>query len=455
TLRHIFVRGTYRYPNLHRRLDVPKDAQVFMTEDGSNYRKPVPQLRARSESLQIQRLADRDPARVNEIIDHGRMSGQAVSLPPSAWTIDDILGPNVTDKETVLSFAQIAADAYVLDPGEGDWEDVGGGFNYTEDFGWEADGLRGHIFADTENKTIVIGLKGTSPAVFDGSETTSNDKINDNLFFSCCCAQGGQYLWKQVCDCKTSAFTCNSTCLVKSLKEKNRYYYAAQDLYHNVTALYPDADVWVAGHSLGGAVSSLLALTYGLPCVTFEAPAEAMAASRLGLPVPPGYNLGYHQERAMTGGYHFGQTADPIFMGTCNGAYSGCTLAGYAMESVCHTGLVCIYDTVQDNGWRVGLGNHRIKSVIHEVIQKYDSPPKCEAYSDCVDCFNWEFFESHNNTSTTSSSSSTSTTKTRTTTCKTPGWWGCLDETTTSTTSTSTNTTTSSSTCKTPGWFGC
>ncbi len=38
---------------------------------------------------------------------------------------------------------------------------VGCGFNYTEDFGWEGDGLRGHIFADTENKTVVIGLKGT------------------------------------------------------------------------------------------------------------------------------------------------------------------------------------------------------------------------------------------------------------------------------------------------------
>ena len=207
-----------------------------------------------------------------------------------------------------------------------------------------------------------------APAVFDGSETTTNDKVNDNLFFSCCCGQGGQYLWKQVCDCKTSAFTCNSTCVVKALKERNRYYYAAQEIYHNVTALYPDADIWLAGHSLGGSVSSLLGLTYGLPVVSFEAPAEAMAASRLGLPVPPGYNLGYHQERLMTGGFHFGQTADPIFMGSCNGAYSGCTLGGYAMESVCHTGQVCVFDTVADNGWRVGIGNHRIKSVIHDVI---------------------------------------------------------------------------------------
>ena len=75
--------------------------------------------------------------------------------------MDEVSGPNITDKETVISFAQMAANAYILVPGDGEWKDVGGGFNYTEDFGWESDGLRGHIFADTTNKTIVIVLKGT------------------------------------------------------------------------------------------------------------------------------------------------------------------------------------------------------------------------------------------------------------------------------------------------------
>lgn len=56
----------------------------------------------------------------------------------------------------------MAADAYVQDHDGSGWKDVKGGFNYTDDFGWEADGLRGHIFADQKNRTIVIGLKGTS-----------------------------------------------------------------------------------------------------------------------------------------------------------------------------------------------------------------------------------------------------------------------------------------------------
>ncbi|ORY14786.1 autophagy related lipase-like protein Atg15 [Clohesyomyces aquaticus] len=459
-LRHVFHHGTYRYPNLHRRLDVPENAPVWMAADGdATAKEPVPRLRAKSEALSIQRLVDRSKETIDGMLDWGRMTGKSVRLADSDWTVDEIPGPNVSDKETVLSFARMASDAYVLEPGAEEWEDVGGGFNYTEDFGWETDGLRGHIFADTENATIVIGLKGTSPAVFDGSETTTNDKINDNLFFSCCCGQGGQFLWRQVCDCQTSAYTCNSTCLVTALRDKNRYYYAARDLYHNVTALYPNADVWLAGHSLGGAVSSFLGLTYGLPVLTFEAVPEAMPASRLGLPTPPGHQIGALQARKDTGGFHFGHTADPVYMGQCNKASSSCTFGGYAMQSVCHTGHKCVYDTVTDFGWRVGIGTHKIVSVIKDVIEQYDAPPKCEQYVNCTDCYPWEFFESNGTEpiTTTKIVSSTSTSiRTRTETCKTPGWWGCLDESTTegSKTSTSTSTTTTS-TCKTPGWFGC
>lgn len=114
-----------------------------------------------SRPITIQRMVDRRKSTIDRLLEAGRLRGEAVSLPPSAWTTEDIPGPNITDKETVLSFARMAANAYITLPHTGEWEDVGGGFNYTEDFGWEADGLRGHIFADTKNQTVVIGLKGT------------------------------------------------------------------------------------------------------------------------------------------------------------------------------------------------------------------------------------------------------------------------------------------------------
>ena len=456
TLRQIYHHGTYQHPTLHRRRDVVQDESVIWlaAEDGFDDLE-IHTLKAKSSAMSIERLKDRRPSVVDPMVAEARQRGFAAVLDGSAWTRDEVPGPNITDKDTVLNLAYMAANAYVEEKDLPDWEEVGAPFNLSLDFGWQTDGLRGHIYADKTNSTVVIGLKGTSLAVFDGEGTTTNDKVNDNLFFSCCCGQQGAWTWHQVCDCATGTYTCNNTCVVQALREENRYYAAARELYSNVTEQYPDANIWLTGHSLGGSVSALLGLTYGLPVVTFEAPPDALAASRLGLPNPPGANPSYPQEREFTGAYHFGHTADPIYIGTCNGATASCSFAGYALESACHSGKECVYDVVADKGWRVGIGTHRIRSVIHDVIMKYENVPICEATPECRDCAPWKMYESNGTESTTTSSFSTSTlTRTRTSTCQTPGWWGCLDK-TTATATTTTTTSSSTSTCKTPGWFGC
>ena len=362
---------------------------------------------------------------MQSLYDDARLKGTASVLDASEWVMNEVPGPDTTDKETVLSLARMSWDAYTQEPGTGEWQDETGKFNETQGFGWKSDSLRGHIFGDKDNSTIVIALKGTSPAIFDGAETTTNDKVNDNLFFGCCCGQGGHYLWHQVCDCMTAAFTCNQTCLVKALKDENRYYAKALELYGNVTEIYPDSNIWLAGHSLGGSTSAMLGLTFGLPVTTFEAPGEALAAARLGLPSPPHAHPSAPQTRRNTGAVHIGHTADPIFMGSCNAATSGCTLYGFSMQTECHTGCVARYDTVGDKQWRVGIGYHRIANVIHDVLEVYDDVPECIPDEECVDCFNWKYFESNSSISTTTSSSvSSKSSLTRTTTCKTPGWWG-------------------------------
>ncbi|KAK8115082.1 hypothetical protein PG999_007151 [Apiospora kogelbergensis] len=457
TLRHIYHHGTYRHPGLHRRRDIPDaDTQVWLAAEDEHAAEQIVSLKAKSKSRKIERLVDRRPQVVDPIVAESRQRGYVLASAPSAWTIDDVPGPDVTDKETVISMALVAANAYVEKPGLPDWDEVGHPFNRSADFGWETDGLRGHIWADESNSTVIIGLKGTSPAVFDGEGTTTKDKINDNLFFSCCCAQQGQWTWHQVCDCATGTYSCNNTCVKKSLHEESRYYQAARELYSNVTEMYDNANIWVVGHSLGGAVSSLLGLTYGLPVVTFEAVPEALAATRLGLPAPPHADARYPQTREYTGAAHFGHTADPIYIGTCNGATASCSFAGYALETQCHTGSECTYDTVADKGWRVGIGTHKIRSVINDVLRKYDTVPECKSTPECRDCANWKMYESNSTTgTTTSTTTTTSKTRTRTATCKTPGWWGCLDETTTTTGTATSTSTSSTSTCKTPGWFGC
>ncbi|ESZ96041.1 hypothetical protein SBOR_3518 [Sclerotinia borealis F-4128] len=475
SLRHVFHHGTYDHPQLHKQLDIlnskSKSTVWLESEDGKGPLQEVTRpLVMKKSPVKIERLKDRRPSVVDPMVAASRESGDIWTLSPSAWTVDEIAGPDITDKDTVITLAQMAANAYVDKPDTGDWKDVNGGFNRTTDygFGWDADGLRGYIYMDETNSTIVIGLKGTSLAVYDGDGTTTNDKENDNLFFSCCCGQQGASFYRQVCDCATGTYTCNVSCLKKSLVSENRYYTAARHLYNNVTAIYPNANVWMSGHSLGGSISAMLGLTYGIPVVTFESVPDALPASRLGLPAPPGHNPSTPQKREFTGAYHFGHTADPIYLGTCNGATASCSYAGYALESSCHTGMECVYDVVADHGWGVHIWSHKIITVIEQIIKVYDTVPVCKFTPECVDCPLWKEVEGNSSSTATAPPPSTSTTTTttntrsRTSTCKTPGWWGCLDEDTSTTSKpttsvpvTTTTTSSSTSTCKSPGWFGC
>ncbi|QKX60662.1 uncharacterized protein TRUGW13939_07808 [Talaromyces rugulosus] len=470
TLRQIHLRGTHQDPDLHLKLDVTPETRLVTIAEDTGLPEPAEishteALSIKSNSLYIQRLADRRPSVIESHLEYARSSGAATVLSDDAWVMDEIDGPDVTSKDTILTLAKMTANDYIGEPGSGDWNVISGKFNWSTSFGWQGDSLRGHIYADKTNSTVVISLKGTSPALFDGAETTTNDKVNDNLYFGCCCGQGNSYLSRQACDCSTSVYTANLTCIVEAMHDRNRYYQAAIDLYTNVTEVYPQANVWLTGHSLGGSMSGLLGLTFGLPTVTFESIPDALPAARLGLPTPPGYNPLLPQLRTNTGIFHVGHTADPIYTGTCNGVGSTCTWWGYSLESACHTGSMCVYDTVEDKGWRVGIGTHRIKSVIKDVLLKYDEVPPCVPEVECYDCQLWKYFKSNGSeiTTTTTTLTSTSTPITRTSTCQTPGWWGCLDKTTTTgmpiTTTeditTTTTTSTSTSTCQTPGWFGC
>lgn len=319
------------------------------------------------------------------------------------WEEKNISVPNIKDKNTLVSLALMSSNAYVRFPKDdkekdkSDWRDIIGWnpdqSNDDINFGWDDIGIRGHVFVSDDNLTVVISIKGTSGAGLPGGgsdETSSGDKTNDNLLFSCCCARVG-YMWSTVCDCYDSTYTCNQDCLEKELVREDRYYNSVLQLYDNVTKIYsPEKyNYWITGHSLGGSLASLLGRTYGLPVVAFEAPGELLATKRLHLPQPPGI------PKYMDNIWHIGNTADPIYMGVCNGVSSSCSIAGYAMETACHTGLQCVYDVVNDLGWKVNLLNHRIHTVIDEIIMVYNSTPTCIEQPPCRDCFNWRFVSKH------------------------------------------------------------
>lgn len=161
-MRHIYHHGTYLHPDLHLKMDMQPDTPPLIhSDDGS--KEPAGELIARSRITNIQRLKDRRPSTVEPMLAAARALGYPPASPPSAWVVDSVQGPNIRDKETVVNLAEIAANSYTTSENSTDWKDITGGFNRTGDFGWEGDGLRGHIFASETNSTIIIGIKGTTP----------------------------------------------------------------------------------------------------------------------------------------------------------------------------------------------------------------------------------------------------------------------------------------------------
>src|SRR3981081_233156 len=108
-------------------------------DDGHTQR--ASSLIAQSRPTHIQILKDRRPGTLDQMLSASRRLGGNLDVVPSAWTIDDVPGPNVSDKSTLLTMAYMALDAYVLNENDTQWEMPGKGFNRTEDIGWEGDGI--------------------------------------------------------------------------------------------------------------------------------------------------------------------------------------------------------------------------------------------------------------------------------------------------------------------------
>lgn len=80
-------------------------------------------LHAQSQSTRIERLANRDQENIHSILKTPHKFGSSHSAYGPTWISGDIPGPDNTDKETVLSFAKMAANAYLKEP-PGYWENV-------------------------------------------------------------------------------------------------------------------------------------------------------------------------------------------------------------------------------------------------------------------------------------------------------------------------------------------
>jgi len=205
--------------------------------------------------------------------------------------------------------------------------------------------------------------------------------------FSCCCARVDfSWIFRTVCDCYSRNWRCDDPCLSKALIQDSLFYSIGvvseslplrlaftlsreQRLVDDLLHIYPFANIWLVGHSLGGALASLLASTYGLPAVAFESPGERLAASRLHIPLPRPKDEHSNSHVPLSPVTHVYHTGDPIPQGVCTGFGSACSQAGYAMETRCHLGKSIVFDTVEKLGWKVDVRKHVIKDVVFKVLE--------------------------------------------------------------------------------------
>jgi lipase ATG15 len=280
--------------------------------------------------------------------------------------------PDLTDKTNILNMAYMSLNAY-YDQNHEDWVPIDGYYNNLS-YGWDSDGIQGHLFVSTDDKIIIMTFKGTSIT----GETAESDKYMDNVMFSCCCAKVNQR-WDSVCDCyNLENRSCSNNCLKYHVNNTEiSYLNDAIIIYEYVKSIYSDYDIWTSGHSLGGATSSLLAVKYDLFSMTFGSPGDIMYGSRLDIiNQTKDYNI-----------YHYASESDPIFNGNCNGRTSGCNVIGYALETKCHTGFVCVYPS---DSFETVI-EHQIEHIIDDHI-KIQDPPECVKQLNCQECTNWIFY---------------------------------------------------------------
>ena len=68
------------------------------------------------------------------------------------------------------------------------------------------------------------------------------------------------------------------------------------------------------------------------------------------------------------------------------------------METKCHIGSSCVYDTKSKLGWKSNIRNHALLPFIEEVIDRWDyitmgkeDVANCIKEENCKDCQHWNF----------------------------------------------------------------
>lgn len=249
--------------------------------------------------------------------------------------------------------------------------------------------VKAYIYGNNDDSINIISFKGTSLHLRHGNDMVGhNDKINDNMFFSCC-------YYKEVKNfsCKndrneenTLNNTCKKECYKETLNNSENYYNISKNIVDTWLSTHENSNnklMLFTGHSLGGVLATMMGITYNTYAITFEAPGEKHYIDLIGLK----YNQSQIEKI-----YHYGHNADIIFTGKCNGKFSWCNLGGYIIETKCHIGNVCEYDSVNKLNIKESIFTHKMEYVIDNIITKWNNTlPVCEIKNECKDCSKWEY----------------------------------------------------------------
>lgn len=260
--------------------------------------------------------------------------------------------------KNVLNLAKMSNNAYYIDTTDY-WIPIPP-YNWTE---LENDYIKGYVFVDNSTKTYIVSFKGTNILPYE--KTRKYDKYNDNLYFSCCFNQTN---YNYNLSCKE----CNKKCYKETLNDQNNYINIAKSMMDTLSSKidFNNNTIIFTGHSLGGAIATYMGILYNKTVVTFQTPGEKHYLSQIGKETKKRYdNI-----------YHFGHTNDPIFTGDCGW---WCKMAGYTIQTYCHIGYVCKYNT---SGYS-SLLKHRMTYVIDNMLNTWNgSIPECKYEIDCDDC---------------------------------------------------------------------
>ena len=190
---------------------------------------------------------------------------------------------------------------------------------------------------------IVLAFKGTSLSLFGYylNPTAPMDKFVDLLLYDC-----------------------NS-----DDKENIIYLEDAKIWINYLKSRFPNRKIILTGHSLGGTIASLMGNFFKIPAYAFASPGEKRALKKMNIEEE------YHEI------FHFGSCSDPIYNGACAEKDSICSIAGYTIQTKCHSGIAyCLSNQTQNN-----ILHHRAEYLLYK-IEKTETLYLKEDEDGCLEC---------------------------------------------------------------------